>query len=110
MSNAIKFTDHGRITLSVDPVEGETTHDAIEHAFRFSVADTGIGIRPEDLALLFQPFRQLDSGMARKHDGTGLGLVICQRLVDLLGGEIEVRSEWSQGSEFTVTLPTRRAS
>ena len=69
------------------------------------VSDTGIGIKPEDVPHLFQPFRQLDAGLTRHHDGTGLGLAICSRLCALLGGEIAVRSAWQTGSEFTVLLP-----
>ena len=68
------------------------------------------GIKAEDLNLLFQPFRQIDSGLARQHEGTGLGLVICRRLATLLGGEISATSVWSQGSEFTVTLPLVKPS
>ncbi len=82
---------------------------ATGNLLRISVADTGIGIQPEDLAKLFQPFRQIDTGLTRNHEGTGLGLAICRRLTDLLGGEICAESEWQQGSEFTVTLPLRAA-
>ena len=62
-------------------------------------------IKPHHLALLFQPFRQVDTGLTRRHDGTGLGLAICRRLADLLGGYISADSEWQQGSTFTVLLP-----
>ena len=72
---------------------------------QLQICDTGIGIRPQDLQTLFQPFRQVDSGLARKHDGTGLGLAICRRLTELMGGEIDAASEWGKGSTFTVTLP-----
>ena len=71
------------------------------------ITDTGMGIKPEDLATLFQPFRQIDSGLARNHEGTGLGLAICRRLVDLLGGEIRAESAWEKGSTFTFTLPLK---
>lgn len=64
-----------------------------------------MGIRDEDLSLLFMPFRQLDSELSRKHDGTGLGLAICRRLTELMGGQIQASSVWGQGSVFTVTLP-----
>ena len=72
---------------------------------RVRVSDTGMGIKAEDLATLFQPFRQLDSGLARNHDGTGLGLAICRRLAGWMGGEIDATSVWDQGSSFTLTLP-----
>lgn len=96
LNNAIKFTDKGRVTLTGDLQAG---------AVRLRVADTGIGIKPSDLATLFQPFRQIDSGLARQHEGTGLGLAICRRLATLMGGKITVASEWARGSEFTLSLP-----
>ncbi|MCE7058403.1 ATP-binding protein, partial [Algoriphagus sp. AGSA1] len=65
----------------------------------------GIGIKPEDIGTLFHPFSQVDNGLTRAHEGTGLGLAICSRLVKLLGGTITVRSVWSEGTIFTVTLP-----
>ena len=87
------------------PPNGDPSQDAL----RLTVQDTGIGIREEDQAHLFQPFHQLDSGLTRKHEGTGLGLMICRRLAELLGGEIRLRSEWTVGSEFTVLLPLDRS-
>jgi len=69
-----------------------------------SVADTGIGIQPEELPNLFQPFHQIDTRIARKHEGTGLGLSICKKILDLMGGSIEVQSLWGQGSTFTLRL------
>ena len=62
-------------------------------------------MRPDDLAKLFQPFRQIDSGLQRQHEGTGLGLAICRKLTELLGGTINVESAWQKGSVFTVELP-----
>jgi len=97
LNNAIKFTDTGSVTLEI-----ATTEDAM---LSISVADTGIGIKPEDLASLFQPFQQVDSGLTRQHDGTGLGLTICRRLTDLMGGSITATSEWKVGSRFTALLP-----
>jgi PAS domain S-box-containing protein len=107
LNNAIKFTDRGGVTLTATILpDFRPSPDAPpQPAVRLAVADTGIGIRPQNLAALFQPFRQVDTGLARQHEGTGLGLVICRRLATLLGGEISVVSEWAQGSEFTVTLP-----
>jgi PAS domain S-box-containing protein len=99
LSNAIKFTERGQISVTV-AIEGETAPRA---AIR--VADTGIGIDAAGLAQLFQPFRQLDSGLARQHEGTGLGLAICHRLAGLLGGDIRAESEPGVGSVFTLRLP-----
>ena len=97
LSNAIKFTERGQITLSVQPI-------ADTAAMRLSVADSGMGIKAEDLAALFQPFHQLDSTLARNHEPTGLGLTICRHLVHLMGGEVSVESEWGRGSTFSFTL------
>ncbi|MCK4696988.1 MAG: sensor histidine kinase, partial [Dehalococcoidia bacterium] len=69
------------------------------------VMDTGIGIKPEDMGKLFEPFRQVETGLTRQYEGTGLGLSICKRLVEMLGGEIWAESEWGVGSTFTFTLP-----
>ena len=107
LSNAIKFSDRGEIALTADqldrcPLPGVPSGQS---AVRLRVSDTGIGIKPNDLLNLFQPFRQIDSGLSRNHDGTGLGLAICRRLADLMGGEIIAESEWGKGSTFSVTLP-----
>jgi signal transduction histidine kinase len=104
INNAIKFTDRGGVTVTVALL------NTPQPAVRITVKDTGIGVKPEHLSLLFQPFRQLDSGLSRQHEGTGLGLAICRRLVTLLGGEIAVVSDWSKGSEFAVVIPTRLES
>ena len=69
------------------------------------IHDEGIGIKPEDRDRLFKPFQQIDTGLARSHEGTGLGLVICQHLVSAMGGEITVESQWGAGSTFQFTLP-----
>jgi PAS domain S-box-containing protein len=98
LTNAVKFTESGEIEITV-----EATSDAV----RIRVADTGIGIKPEDLAIVFQPFRQIDSGTTRNHEGTGLGLAICRRLADLMGGEVRAASELGKGSVFTFILPRR---
>lgn len=96
LSNAIKFTERGGVSLEAKAHPG---------GLRVSVADTGPGIAPEDLGRLFQPFRQLDSGLTRQHEGTGLGLAICKRLVEMMGGTISVESERGRGSTFSFTLP-----
>jgi signal transduction histidine kinase len=95
-ANAIKFTDDGEVRLGVTP-HGEEV--------RFAVSDTGVGIARSDLQFLFRPFTQLDSGLTRKHGGTGLGLYISHRLAAALGGRIEVESELGKGSTFTLVLP-----
>ncbi len=96
VNNAVKFTDRGEVSLDACLESSQ---------FRLSVADTGIGIKSEDLGVLFQPFVQVDTGLTRQHEGTGLGLAICRRLADLLGGEIHAESEFGKGSIFTLTLP-----
>lgn len=109
LNNAIKFTQHGRVTLRVEPQDDfyPAGGGGPLAALRLQVTDTGIGIKPDDLSMLFQPFRQIDSGLTRQYEGTGLGLVICQRLVSLLDGEIDVSSVPGQGSTFSVTIPSR---
>jgi PAS domain S-box-containing protein len=96
LSNAIKFTPAGRVTLMV-----EQRPDGIA----FTVADTGIGILPEKLPLLFQPFSQLDSQLNRQYPGTGLGLALSRNLARLHGGDITVESVPNEGSRFTLFLP-----
>lgn len=96
LSNAIKFTERGQVTLRCTREPGWVV---------ISVRDTGCGISEQDQATLFRPFRQLDTGLARKHEGTGLGLAICKRLVDIMNGRIELSSQVGEGSVFTVRLP-----
>jgi signal transduction histidine kinase len=96
LSNAIKFTGQGRVLVSIVPEP-----DAI----RVSVADTGIGIREDDLARLFEPFQQLDNPVVRSAGGTGLGLAISKKFVELHGGRIWAESRENQGSTFHFTLP-----
>jgi Signal transduction histidine kinase len=107
LNNAIKFTERGTVCLRVETVADYRAGAASSPcpAVRFCVIDSGIGIKPADLDLLFQPFRQVDSGMSRQHEGTGLGLAICRRLARLLGGDIEVASEPGIGSTFTAMMP-----
>jgi len=101
LSNAIKFTGQGRVRITCVPAGNE---------IRIHVADTGIGIKPEDLEKLFRPFTQVETGLTRQYEGTGLGLSISKRLVSLMGGTIEVKSEWGNGSTFSFTLPVDRSS
>lgn len=107
LNNAIKFTDRGRVALAVDVVPDfrSASATAPQPAIRLRVTDTGIGIKSADLASLFQPFRQIDTGLSRQHEGTGLGLAISRRLAILMHGEVSVTSEWTRGSEFTVIIP-----
>lgn len=96
LSNAIKFTEQGFVRLDAGR-EGD--HVVL------AVSDSGIGVKPEDMDLLFNAFRQIESGITRKYEGTGLGLSICRKLTHLLGGEITVESIWGKGSIFKVILP-----
>ena len=107
LSNAIKFCDYGEVALIAELVDDHRVSgaDSAPETLRLRVADTGMGIKAEDLPALFQPFQQIDSGLTRNHDGTGLGLAICRRLIGLMGGEIKAESTWGKGSTFTVTLP-----
>jgi PAS domain S-box-containing protein len=100
-NNALKFTAHGEVVLSARPVRS----DAGAVHLRFSVRDTGIGISAEQRERLFQAFSQADAGTTRRYGGTGLGLAISKRLVELMGGAIEVESTPGQGSDFRVTVP-----
>ncbi len=101
LSNAAKFTENGSIDLSVSrPVQSEV--DRIV----FRVSDTGIGMTPDQIEHLFQPFTQGDASTTRRYGGTGLGLTIGQRYCQMMGGEIAVSSEVDVGSTFTVVLPT----
>lgn len=103
VGNAIKFTERGSIAIAVDT----ETPAADQVLARFSITDTGIGIPPDKLALIFEPFRQADDSISRKYGGTGLGLSISSRLVELMGGSLEVSSQPGRGSTFSFTLPLR---
>jgi len=98
-SNALKFTPSGEVELSVQ-------RDAESHRLRFQVRDTGIGIPADKQQLIFESFSQADTSTTRKYGGTGLGLTISARLVEILGGELSVQSEPGKGSIFSFSLPT----
>ena len=100
LGNAVKFTEKGRVVLRME----ELGRSAGTITLRISVNDTGIGLAEEELARLFKPFEQADGSITRKYGGTGLGLVICQRFVRMMGGELEVRSEPGKGSTFSFSL------
>jgi len=104
LGNAIKFTDAGGVLLEISPA-GEN-HDLL----RFSVLDTGIGLGQDDIERIFVEFEQVDSSNARRNGGTGLGLAITRRLVETMGGEINVASVHAKGSVFTVDMELEVAS
>ena len=99
VNNAVKFTERGEIRLNIDLIE--RTGEKVQ--LKCSVRDTGIGMTPDQSAKLFQPFTQADMSTTRKHGGTGLGLTICRRLVDLMGGRIWLESEPGAGTTFYFT-------
>ena len=101
VGNAIKFTERGTVTLVVRRL-GET---AAQHLLRFEVRDTGIGIEEDARHRLFHSFSQADASTTRLYGGTGLGLAICRRIVDLMGGRIDVVSEVGRGSTFWFEVP-----
>jgi len=105
VNNAVKFTERGQVTLRVDAA-GEREGSA---RLDFSVTDSGIGMRDDQIRLLFQPFSQADASTSRRFGGTGLGLAITRRLVDLMGGEVTVRSREGAGSRFSFTLALPRS-
>jgi PAS domain S-box-containing protein len=100
VNNACKFTEHGRVSVAVNRLrnaQGEWTE--------VHVSDTGIGIAPEHLGKLFQPFSQVDGSATRKHNGTGLGLAISRKFCQMMGGDITVASEAGKGSRFSLRIP-----
>ena len=101
LNNAVKYTDSGSVTLNVDykPLEGS------QLMLIFSITDTGIGIREEDLPALFESFKRIDLKNNRKREGSGLGLNIAKSFIELMGGTIDVNSIYRQGSTFTISIP-----
>ena len=103
-NNAIKFTESGRVSIELCPrIDAELGKISTE----FNIEDTGTGIPPEDETRLFRAFEQLDSSSTRRHEGTGLGLYLSQKLANLLGGQIEIKSVHGQGSIFRLVIPEK---
>ncbi|MEZ4729873.1 MAG: ATP-binding protein [Caldilineaceae bacterium] len=109
VGNAIKFTNEGEVAILVTQAKHQSPAAAAPHKrmipLHIVVRDSGIGMMPETLASLFNPFTQADSSTTRRYGGTGLGLAITKRLVELMGGEIQVKSEPGKGSRFLLTIP-----
>ncbi|MFM7601212.1 MAG: PAS domain-containing protein [Pseudanabaena sp.] len=105
VSNAIKFTESGEVVITVNSrlIDRETN----TYELRFNVRDTGIGIAPEAIAKLFRAYSQADNSITRQYGGTGLGLVICKQLCELMGGEIGVSSNVGEGSTFSFSIKAR---
>ncbi len=103
LTNAVKFTEKGEISLEIRPrlENGDSFAE-------FSVSDTGIGVNQDDQDIIFEEFRQLDGTSTRQYGGTGLGLNLCQKLAQALGGRIEVDSKVGVGSTFSLILPLNR--
>ncbi len=106
VGNAVKFTERGSVVVQVR-IETQTAAEVVLH---IQVTDTGVGIPAEKQNMIFDPFRQADGSMARRYGGTGLGLTISARLVELMGGKIRVESEPGKGSTFSFTIPMAPAS
>ena len=96
LSNAVKFTHRGSVSVSAD---------SEKEFVSISVIDTGIGVAEEHLAAIWEDFRQVDQSSTREFGGTGLGLSITKKLVEALGGHVDLRSTLGEGSTFTITLP-----
>ncbi|MEW8507528.1 MAG: response regulator [Candidatus Thiodiazotropha sp.] len=105
VSNAVKFTEKGEVSVEVSTRQSTRT----EVELLFAVRDTGMGMSEEHVNRLFEPFTQADASTTRKHGGTGLGLVICKRLTELMGGRIGVKSQLGKGSYFWFILPMRKS-
>ena len=108
LSNAVKFTDsEGAVSLSVSLGDGSAAADPCEAVLSIEVSDTGIGIPEEELATIFERFRQADSSISRRYGGSGLGLALVREMAELLGGSAEVESSMGVGSVFRVRIPCR---
>ncbi len=111
LNNAVKFTpEGGSITLKVSQDTLNINNSSLQPSLKIAVTDTGIGIAPENINKLFQPFIQIDSALNRQYSGTGLGLALVKRIVELHGGSVGLTSELGVGSCFTVELPCTSAS
>lgn len=99
LNNAVKFTEQGSVAVSCRRKDD---------VYILTVSDTGPGIKEEDIQGLFQPFHQIDTGISRKYEGSGLGLSICKKLIELMGGTIAVESRWNEGSAFTIRFPAQQ--
>lgn len=106
IGNGLKFTDEGYVSVSIKKMKAENGQEMLH----FLVSDTGIGISPNQIKKLFQPFSQADASTTRKYGGTGLGLAISIRLVKLMGGEMWIESEEGTGSCFNFTMPLKSVS
>jgi signal transduction histidine kinase len=100
-NNAVKFTNAGRVLIAV-----QATAASVE----ISVTDTGIGIKPDSMAQLFEAFRQVDGSARRVYEGTGLGLYLCKKLASMLGGSVSAASDFGHGSRFAFTLPRENST
>lgn len=103
LGNAVKFTPAGSISVKVRLVKEDP------FLLAFTVTDTGIGIDPDRLTDIFEPFEQVDSFMMRRHEGTGLGLAISRRIVEMMGGEIYAESDGKSGTSVTFTIRPKKS-
>jgi len=101
LGNALKFTEKGKVSLTVD-------YGKLDQHYHFRICDTGIGMKPEELEIIFDPFRQVEAGKAA--GGTGLGLAICQRLAKMLQGSLTATSQVGQGSQFLLKIPLEQCA
>src|SRR3989338_1007992 len=105
VSNAVKFNKSGgKVNIDWD-ISEEAKGDILERVLRISVKDTGIGIKAEDIPRVFRDFEQLDPSSTREYGGTGLGMALTKKLVELHGGRIWVESEYGKGTQFSIVIP-----